>query len=69
MWDMRRHLDTTPMPRRRSVIQFRYPEQAPADRAALAAQRMTLTGDRELAGDMQAWLGLNPFAKTRKLAS
>jgi hypothetical protein len=115
MWDMRRHLDTTPMPRRRSVVQFRYPEQAaPADRtfwlivepeepvdlcsvdpgfdvdlyvvsdlrtmtaiwmgldtvrAALATQRMTLTGDRELARDMQAWLGLSPFAKTRKLAS
>ena len=29
MWDMRRNLDTTPMPKRRSVIRFRYPE-APA---------------------------------------
>lgn len=26
MWDMRRHLDPTPMPPARSVIQFRYPE-------------------------------------------
>lgn len=26
MWDMRRRLDTTPMPKRRSVIQFIYPE-------------------------------------------
>jgi DNA-binding HxlR family transcriptional regulator len=115
MWDMRRHLDLTPMPRRRSVIQFRYPEQAPQDRvwwllvepgtagadlcsvdpgfdvdlyvstdlrgmtaiwmgvdtvrAAVAAHRMVLTGDRALASDMQAWLGLSPFAKERKLAS
>jgi DNA-binding HxlR family transcriptional regulator len=26
MWDMRRNLNTTPMPRRRNVIQFIYPE-------------------------------------------
>ncbi len=26
MWDMRRHLDPTPLPAQRSVIQFRYPE-------------------------------------------
>ncbi|MFL5282218.1 MAG: winged helix-turn-helix transcriptional regulator [Rhodopila sp.] len=26
MWDMRRHLDVTPMPKRRSVIEFIYPE-------------------------------------------
>ncbi|MDB5455727.1 MAG: HxlR family transcriptional regulator [Caulobacter sp.] len=32
MWDMRRHLDLTPMPRRRSVVQFRYPEQTPQNR-------------------------------------
>ncbi len=32
MWDMRRHLDPTPMPARRSVIQFQYPELAPAQR-------------------------------------
>jgi DNA-binding HxlR family transcriptional regulator len=31
MWDMRRSLDPTPMPGRRSVIQFRYPE-LPASR-------------------------------------
>lgn len=115
MWDMRRNLDTTPMPRRRSVIQFRYPEQPvaadrafwlivepgePVDlcsvdpgfdvdlfvvcdlrtmtaiwmgldtvRAAVASQRMHLTGDRDLSRDMQTWLGLSPFAKTQKLAS
>ena len=27
MWDMRRNLDPSPMPERRSVIQFQYPEQ------------------------------------------
>ena len=26
MWDMRRNLNTTPMPKRRSVVQFSYPE-------------------------------------------
>ena len=30
MWDMRRGLDPTPLPPRRSVIQFRYPEQPEA---------------------------------------
>jgi DNA-binding HxlR family transcriptional regulator len=114
MWDMRRNLDTTPMPRRRSVVQFRYPEQPSAERAywlivdpeaevdicsvdpgfdvdlyvstdlrtmtaiwmgvdtvraAVASERMALTGDPKLAADMQAWLGLSPFAKTQKLAS
>jgi DNA-binding HxlR family transcriptional regulator len=114
MWDMRRHLDLTPMPKRRWVIMFRYPEQSPKDRswwllvepdapvdlcsfdpgfdvdlyvtsdlrsmtaiwmgvdtvrAALASDRMILTGDETLARDMQTWLGLSPFAKERKLAS
>ena len=32
MWDMRRNLDTTPMPKRRSVIRFRYPEAPAASR-------------------------------------
>jgi hypothetical protein len=30
---------------------------------------MMLTGDRRLAANMQAWLGLGRFAKERKLAS
>lgn len=30
MWDMRRNLDPQPMPERRSVVQFQYPEQKPA---------------------------------------
>jgi DNA-binding HxlR family transcriptional regulator len=113
MWDMRRGLVTEPMPRRRTVIQFRYPElsavqrtwwlivdpDAPVDlcsidpgfdvdlfvasdlrtmtaiwmgmdsvRSAAANGRVMLTGDRKLAADMQAWLGLSPFAKERKLA-
>ena len=38
-------------------------------RAAVASQRMVLTGDRQLAASMQTWLGLSPFAKERKLAS
>ncbi|CAN5280003.1 helix-turn-helix domain-containing protein [soil metagenome] len=33
MWDMRRNLDPTPMPARRSVIHFKYPELAAHHRA------------------------------------
>jgi len=114
MWDMRRGLVTSPMPKRRSVIHFRYPEQPlpqrawwlivepgePVDlclvdpgfdvdlyvsvdlrtmtaiwmgldtvRQAEATGRMVLTGDRGLATQMQAWLGLSPFAREQKLAS
>lgn len=32
MWDMRRNLDPTPMPPRRCVIQFLYPDLAPGSR-------------------------------------
>jgi len=32
MWDMRRNLDPSPMPARRNVIQFSYPELVPAQR-------------------------------------
>ncbi|WP_374467903.1 winged helix-turn-helix transcriptional regulator [Phenylobacterium sp.] len=114
MWDMRRNLDPTPLPPRRSVIMFRYPEQpeglrsfwlvvapdAPTDlcsvdpgfdvdlyatsdlrtmtaiwmgvdtvRAAVNSARLTLVGDGKLAGDMQSWLGLSPFAREQRLAS
>jgi hypothetical protein len=113
MWDMRRNLKTHPMPKRRSVIQFRYPALPaarrsywlivepgePVDlcsvdpgfdvdlyvttdlrsmtaiwmgldtvRAAVAEDRMVLTGDEKLAAAMQTWLGLSPFAKERKRA-
>lgn len=107
MWDMHRNLDTTPMPKRRSVVQFIY-RDLPASqrnfwllvdpdagvdlcsvdpghdvdlyasvdlrtmtaiwmgydtvRRALDEDRLTLTGDERLAADMQAWLGLSPFA-------
>jgi DNA-binding HxlR family transcriptional regulator len=114
MWDMRRSLNTTPMPKRRSVVEFIYPALPAAQRhfwlvvdpetgvdlckidpgfevdlyvsvdlrtmtaiwlgldtvrAAIASQRMVLTGSRELSASMQIWLGLSPFAKERKLAS
>jgi DNA-binding HxlR family transcriptional regulator len=114
MWDMRRNLDTTPMPKARRVIQFRYPELPPAQRAwwllvdpaaavdlcsvdpgfdvdlyvstdlrtmtaiwmgldtvrdARRAERLMLSGDRQLISDMQAWLGLSPFAKEAKVAA
>lgn len=114
MWDMRRNLNTTPMPAHRSVVQFAYPELPAAQRlwwlivdpqggvdlcsidpgfdvdlyvsvdlrtmtaiwmgldtvrAATASKRMVLTGNPRLAGAMQTWLGLSPFAKEHKLAS
>ena len=114
MWDMRRNLDPTPLPPRRSVIQFQYPEQPPVQRAywlvvapgaetdlcstdpgfdvdlyatsdlrtmtaiwmgldrvraAVRAERLRLVGDRGLAEQMQAWLGLSPFAREQRLAS
>src|SRR3954447_265396 len=33
MWDMRRNLNTTPMPKKRSVVQFSYPELSAAQRS------------------------------------
>ena len=33
---------------------------------AIADDRLTLTGDREIAKDMQQWLGLSPFAVQKK---
>jgi hypothetical protein len=30
---------------------------------------MLLTGDRDLAGNMQTWLGLSPFAKEARPAA
>jgi len=38
-------------------------------RAASRSERLLLTGDRQLAVSMEAWLGLSPFAKEQKLAS
>lgn len=114
MWDMRRNLDPTPMPKRRSTIQFLYPEVLAARRAwwlivtpgegvdlcsvdpgydvdlyvtsdlktmtaiwmgletvrdAVADGRVTLIGEKGLAANMQAWLGLSPFAKEKKVVA
>jgi DNA-binding HxlR family transcriptional regulator len=38
-------------------------------RAALKAERIMLTGDRQLASSVETWLSLSAFAKERKLAS
>jgi DNA-binding HxlR family transcriptional regulator len=114
MWSMRRGIDPDPLPKRRCVIHFQYPEQPPVQRKwwllvggqagvdlcsvdpgfdvdlyvstdlrtmtaiwmglddvrkAQSTNRMMLTGDRQIAADMQAWLRLSPFAKHLKLAS
>ncbi|WP_378943557.1 winged helix-turn-helix transcriptional regulator [Mesorhizobium sp. ANAO-SY3R2] len=105
MWDMRRNLNPLPLPDRRTVIQFLYPELPLSKRfwwlvvephgevdlcwsdpgfdvdlyvssdlrtmtsiwmglTTVAKERgkVVLTGDRGLAGSMQTWLGLSPFA-------
>ena len=36
-------------------------------RNSIKAQRMILTGDRKLSGEMQTWLGLSPFAGASEL--
>lgn len=105
MWDMRRNLNPSPLPDRRTVIQFLYPELPLSKRywwlvvephgevdlcwsdpgfdvdlyvssdlrtmtsiwmglttVTKESGRVVLTGDRGLAGSMQTWLGLSPFA-------
>ncbi len=37
-------------------------------RAAVAARRLTLTGDADVQRTMQTWLGLSPFAKIERCA-
>jgi DNA-binding HxlR family transcriptional regulator len=114
MWDMRRNLDRTPLPPRRCVIEFLYPELPAARRhwwlliepgaevdlclvdpgfdvdlyvatdlrtmtaiwmglttvhKAVSEGKLALTGDHRLAGNMQTWLGLSPFATEKKLIS
>jgi DNA-binding HxlR family transcriptional regulator len=114
MWDMRRNLDPTPMPKRRGTILFNFPEVPPSQRTwwlivtpgegidlcsidpgydvdlyvtsdlrtmtaiwmglgtvrkAVSEGQVKLVGDRQLAANMQAWLGLSPFAKERKLVA
>ncbi|WP_395673496.1 winged helix-turn-helix transcriptional regulator [Phenylobacterium sp.] len=114
MWDMRRRLNPEPMPKRRSVIQFQYPERPAAERCwwmvvtpgepvdlcgvdpgfdadlyvtsdlrtmtaiwmgydtvrgALATERLKLVGDRDLAANMQTWLGLSTLAAVARPAA
>jgi DNA-binding HxlR family transcriptional regulator len=112
MWDMRRNLEPAPLPRRRIVLHFSYPEQPvarrewwlvvgqsgaveletfdagfPADlhittdlRTMTAiwmglttikeeTKRLLLKGEPRLAGTMQRWLGLSPFAVEPKRAA
>ncbi|MGO4917828.1 winged helix-turn-helix transcriptional regulator [Pseudogemmobacter sp. W21_MBD1_M6] len=112
MWDMRRNLDPAPLPNKRTVIQFRYPELQPSRREwwlvveetgevdlcsadpgfevdlYVSTDLRTMTaiwmglrtvsssldmidfeGPRDIAGTMQQWLGLSPFATERKLVS
>jgi hypothetical protein len=38
-------------------------------RAALRTERVMLTGDRQLAANVETWLSLSSFAKERKLAN
>jgi DNA-binding HxlR family transcriptional regulator len=38
-------------------------------RKAVSERKLVLTGDRRLAGNMQTWLGLSPFAMEKKLIS
>jgi DNA-binding HxlR family transcriptional regulator len=109
MWDMRRNLNPTPLPRRRTVIQFLYRELTPSKRfwwlvvepqgevdlcwydpgfdvdlyvstdlhtmtavwmglttVVKESGKFVLTGDPEIAANMQVWLGLSPFAVERK---
>ena len=114
MWDMRRRLNPEPMPKRRSVIQFQYPERQAAERCwwlvvapgepvdlcgvdpgfdvdlyvtsdlrtmtaiwmgydtvrgAIASDRLRLVGERELAANMQTWLGLSTLAHAARPAA
>ena len=107
MWDMRRNLDTTPMPSRRSVIEFHYTDLPASQKhwwliveptgdvdlcsvepgfdidlyvtttlrpmtsiwmglstvgSESRSKTLILDGDKELAKNMQVWLGLSPFA-------
>jgi DNA-binding HxlR family transcriptional regulator len=114
MWDMRRNIDPTPIPKRRCVVQFLYPELPGTRRDwwlvvkpdrevdlcsvdpgfevdlyvstdlrtmtsvwmgwmpvrdAISAGKITLTGNRQLAEDVQIWLKLSPFASVKKLVA
>ncbi len=112
MWDMRRNLDPSPLPDRRTVIQFLYRDLPAATRSwwlvvepqgevdlcsvdpgfdidlyvstdlrtmtaiwmglttvEKESGKVALTGDRGIAGKMQTWLGLSPFAVQARRAA
>ena len=114
MWDMRRNIDPSPMPRRRTTIQVIFTDLQEARRnwwlivqpgqevdlcsvdpgfdvdlylstnlhtmteiwmgyTAIARAkeqgRLTFTGDKQLAADVESWLSLSPFAKASKLVA
>lgn len=114
MWDMRRNIDTKPMPQRRSTIQVIFSDLQEARRnwwlivepsaevdlcsvdpgfdvdlylvidlrtmteiwmgyttiaRAKADGRLVVTGSRQLEANLQAWLGLSPFARFKKLVA
>jgi DNA-binding HxlR family transcriptional regulator len=112
MWDMRRNLNPSPLPQRRTVIQFLYhglPSSkrcwwlviephgevdlcsanpgfdidlyVATDLRTMTAiwmglttvekerEKIVLTGSRDIAGKMQTWLGLSPFAIGPKRAA
>ncbi|USG62349.1 helix-turn-helix transcriptional regulator [Sneathiella marina] len=113
MWDMRRNLNTTPLPKKRSVIQFLYQELPVSKKHwwlviepdgetdlcwsdpgfdvdlyvttdvktmtaiwmgvdtvsnAIKDNMLVLVGNMDIAGSMQSWLGLSPFASTERQA-
>lgn len=110
MWDMRRNLNCQPMPKRRSTIEFMYPDAPKQQREwwlvvtpgedvdlcsinpgfdvdlyvsselrtmtaiwmgreqlkrALREGQVKLTGDKNLAQNIETWLALSPFAKEK----
>jgi len=109
MWDMRRNLNPTPLPDRRTVIQFLYRDLPASKRSwwlvvepdadvdlcwsdpgfdvdlyvstdlrtmtaiwmglttvEKESEKILLTGASDVAGTMQTWLGLSPFATEQK---
>jgi DNA-binding HxlR family transcriptional regulator len=112
MWDMRRNLNPAPLPDRRTVIQFLYPELPASKRCwwlvvepqgevdlcwsdpgfdvdlyvstdlrtmtaiwmglttvKKESAKFVFTGDKNIAGKIQTWLGLSPFATEPKRAA
>jgi DNA-binding HxlR family transcriptional regulator len=81
MWDMRRGLDPLPLPTRRSVVQFTYPELSPAQRrwwliveaegeVDLCSVEPGFDVDLHVSTDLRTmtaiWMGLNTVSKAIK---